>query len=322
MPRGLESAAGRPLQHPVGDHTAAAADNPQHARVRAWAESYLGWCRLEKGLAPNSIDAYRRDLARFALFCRGCDPAEADTVRRYLDSLYADGMSARSVARHLTTLRNFYQFLVQEGKLTGDPVATFPLPRQWKQLPKFLSLEQVDALLAAPDRGKPLGMRDHAMLELLYATGLRVSELCKVELAAVNLDMGLIRVQGKGRKERIVPVGGSAVRAVAAYLGGTRAALLKGRASRYLFVTRRGDCMTRQSFWNLLKGYGKQAGIWRSLTPHVLRHSFATHLIERGADLRSVQTMLGHADISSTQIYTHVLKARLKAAVEQHHPRR
>jgi integrase/recombinase XerD len=230
-------------------------------------------------------------------------------------------LSARSAARHLTTLRNFFSFLSQRDAIAEDPTSTIALPRQWQQLPKFLSLQQVEALLVSPDETRPAGLRDRAMLEFLYATGVRVTELCTVELSGLNLDLGVVRVTGKGRKERLIPLGKSAVAALSPYLATGRAALLKGRASPFVFVTARGACMTRQAFWKLLKRYGKQQGIWQKLTPHVVRHSFATHLLERGADLRSLQAMLGHADISTTQIYTHVLKERLKSVVSEHHPR-
>ncbi|HUS04957.1 MAG TPA: site-specific tyrosine recombinase XerD [Bryobacteraceae bacterium] len=294
---------------------------PKSIVLGPWLEAFLAFCRIEKGLAANSIEAYGRDLRRFAAFCRAGREADSETVRRYLDALYRSGLSSRSIARHLTTLRNFYQFLLREGHVQTDPVGSLPLPRQWKNLPKYLNLEQVEKLLAAPDNTKPTGSRDRAMLELLYATGLRVSELCAVELAGLRLDQGLVKVTGKGNKERIVPVGRSAISALSGYLASGRPQLLKSRGSKYVFVTARGSRMTRQSFWLLLRAHGKKAGIWQKLTPHVIRHSFATHLLEGGADLRSVQTMLGHADISTTQIYTHVLKSRLRSTVDQHHPR-
>jgi integrase/recombinase XerD len=290
--------------------------------LSAFVESFLSFCRIEKGLTPNSIAAYRRDLYRFAEFCRARSTrGDVKTVREYLDSLYANGLSARSVARHLTTLRNFFAFLLREGKLREDPVSSIALPRQWRQLPKFLSLQQVDALLSSPDESKAAGLRDRAMLEFLYATGVRVTELCMLELAGLNLDLGIVRVTGKGRKERLIPIGKSAVAALSRYLTSGRPVILKGRSSPFVFVTARGTCMTRQAFWKILKTYGRQQGIWQRLTPHMVRHSFATHLLERGADLRSLQAMLGHADISTTQIYTHILNERLKSTVHNHHPR-
>ena len=289
--------------------------------VAALAESFLGFCRVEKGLAPNSITSYRLDLQRFATFAAKRDLEQQATLHAYVDSLRESGLSPRTIARQITTLRNFYAFLIQENRLGTDPTSGLVLPRQWKTLPKFLSLDQVDKLLDAPDPSKPNGSRDRAMLHLLYATGLRVSELCNVDVGGVNLDVGVVRVMGKGRKERLVPIGKSAIEALTSYLQTARGALLDGRKSRALFVTNRGGPMTRQGFWKLLKNYGKQVGLWQNLTPHVLRHSFATHLLERGADLRSVQTMLGHSDISTTEIYTHVMRAQLRATVDEHHPR-
>ena len=218
-------------------------------------------------------------------------------------------------------MRNFYRFLIQEGQLSHDPTEFLSQPRQWATLPKYLNRDELDRLIAAPPLEKSTGIRDRAMLDLLYATGLRVSELCQLTLSAVEREMGVLRVTGKGNKQRMVPFGQAAGQAMDLYLGNARPALLKGRASRHLFVTARGSAMTRQAFWKLLRGYGVKAGISRALTPHVIRHSFATHLVEGGADLRSVQIMLGHADISTTQVYTHVAQRRLRETIEQHHPR-
>jgi integrase/recombinase XerD len=292
--------------------------------IPAQVQSFLDFCRIEKGLAENSLEAYRRDLERFAATCRpgaGEDFPGVEALGHYLQSLYEKGLGSRSVARHLTTLRNFVAFLLREGRLTTDPTAMLALPRQWKNLPKFLNHSEIDRLLEAPDPAKPTGLRDRAMIELLYSSGLRVSELCEVQLSDLNEELGVVRVLGKGNKVRLVPVGRSAIAALALYRGTGRPALLKGRGSKYLFVTGRGTKMTRQCFWILLRNYGTKAGIMRRLTPHVLRHSFATHLLEGGADLRSVQTMLGHADISTTQIYTHVMRSRLREIVDRHHPR-
>ena len=285
--------------------------------------AFLNFCRLEKGLALNSLAAYTRDLRRFAAFTT--PPAgkvpETEAIRRYLDDLYGSGLGSRSIARHLATLRNFYRFLLSEGVIDCDPTAHLASPRQWQTIPKFLNLDQVEQLLEAPAGSAPVRLRDRAMLQLLYATGLRVTELCRVPLRDLDLELGLVRVTGKGNKQRIVPVGKTAIATIRAYLDGARSLLLKGRGSPYLFVTARGGCLSRQAFWKLLGKYGRQAGIFHNLTPHVLRHSFATHLLERGADLRSVQTMLGHADISTTQIYTHVMRSRLRQTVDEHHPR-
>jgi len=242
-------------------------------------------------------------------------------IRRHIDNLYQTGLSARSVGRHLTTIRNFYGFLLREGEITADPTEHLGTPRQWQTIPKYLNREEIDRIIEAPDTSRPTGSRDRAMMELLYASGLRVSELCKVGVSDLNLELGVLRTTGKGNKQRLVPVGKAAILAVRAYLETGRPGLLKGRACKYLFITARGGCMTRQGFWKLLAAYGKKAGIFHGLTPHVLRHSFATHLLEGGADLRSVQIMLGHADISTTQIYTHVMRSRLRDTVEKHHPR-
>ncbi|MCZ2074506.1 MAG: site-specific tyrosine recombinase XerD [Bryobacteraceae bacterium] len=291
--------------------------------LTARIDEYLDFCRMEKGLAHNSLDAYGRDLAKFRSFflTRGSGIPDATGVRGYLDYLWERGLSSRSISRNLTTLRNFYAFLLRENYVASDATALISLPRQWKVLPKSLNEGEVDRLLAAPDPARGNGLRDRAMLELLYATGLRVSELCQLELSAIELDLGVVRVTGKGGKQRIVPAGKHAILAVRTYLESGRPALLRGRGSRYLFVTSRGGCLTRQGFWKLLGRYGRQAGVFRRLTPHVIRHSFATHLLEHGADLRSVQTMLGHADISTTQIYTHVTRSRLRKTVDEHHPR-
>jgi integrase/recombinase XerD len=288
-------------------------------------EEYLNFCRVEKGLAANSLAAYRRDLERLARFCssRGLPPqtARSEDLLGFVDSLYKSKLSSRSIARYLTSARNFYLYLLRQKQIAADPTAGISSPRQWKQLPKFLTLEEVDRLLEAPDTSTPLGSRDRAMLQLLYATGLRVSELVNVKLAHLNAELGVLRAHGKGNKERLVPVGRAALDAIESYLGDGRPRLLKGKASEYLFVTARGGRMVRQTFWHQLRKTGLTARITRPLTPHVLRHSFATHLLERGADLRSLQLMLGHADISTTQIYTHVLRDRLRQVYDQHHPR-
>lgn len=295
---------------------------PDIACLSAGTKSFLDRCRIEKGLAVNTIAAYRRDLARFSAFCGVSAPAPGtEPVRAYVDSLYRDGLATRTIARHITTLRNFYAFLIENGAIQQDPLIALVLPKQWHNLPKYLNKEELDAILKAPDGTTARSQRDRAMLELLYATGVRVSELCGARLSDIELNLGFIRVTGKGNKQRLVPMGESAAAAIREYLESGRPGLLKRRASPYLFVTARGSCMTRQCFWKLLADYGRQAGIRRPLTPHVIRHTFATHLLEGGADLRSVQVMLGHADISTTQVYTHVARRRLREVVDQHHPR-
>lgn len=319
----------------------AAGHQPSHRSVLTGpAKSFLDFCRVEKGLAANTLASYRIDLQRFRDELPAEKSATAADLTGYVESLYRAGLSARSIARHITTLRNFYSFLAREGEIERDPTEFLKLPRQTSTLPKYLNREEIERLLAAPPLDKPVGLRDRAMLQLLYATGLRVTELCRLELSAVERDSGILRVTGKGNKQRLVPFGEVAREAVDEYLLKGRPALLKGRASGFLFVTSwtrqnttrnttrnatrqgaRTAAMTRQGFWKLLRGYGRRAGIFRDLTPHVMRHSFATHLVEGGADLRSVQIMLGHADISTTQIYTHVARGRLREVVDQHHPR-
>jgi integrase/recombinase XerD len=292
------------------------------AVLRTRMVSFLNFCRLEKGLAGNSISAYSADLTKFSAFLGDASEITgSETLRAYLDHLRGQGLGSRSIARHLTTLRSFYSFLLREGLTDSDPTEHLRSPRQWQNIPKYLNLEEIERIIKAPDLTRPTGLRDRAMMELLYATGLRVSELCKLAVADLNVELGVLRTMGKGNKQRMVPAARVAVEAVERYLRDGRPKLLKGRGSRYLFVTARGGCLTRQAFWKLLAGHGRKAGIFRDLTPHTIRHSFATHLLEGGADLRSVQVMLGHADISTTQIYTHVMRSRLRKTVEQHHPR-
>ncbi len=290
--------------------------------LSAAVQSFLNYCRVEKGLAANSLSSYALDLQKLTAYTTKPvrDLDEAD-LNAYVESLYVRGLAPRSIARHITTLRNFYRFLLAETEVERDPTERLTPPRQWITLPKYLNREEVDRLLATPSLDHPAGLRDRAMLELLYATGLRVSELCGLKLSSIQRDPGVLRVNGKGNKQRLVPFGEAAGEAIDGYLRDGRPALLKGRASGFLFVTARGAEMCRQSFWKLLRDVGLQAGIHRKLTPHVIRHSFATHLVEGGADLRSVQIMLGHADISTTQVYTHVAQRRLRETVDQHHPR-
>jgi integrase/recombinase XerD len=285
--------------------------------------SYLHFCRTEKGLANNSLDAYRRDLTRLARFLNTLAPefVTLDTLRSYLDHLRASGLSNRSIARQVTTLRGFFGFLVEEAHLSTDPAELLTAPKIGSSLPKYLDSSKVDHLLDAPREDSRTGLRDRSMVDLLYACGLRVSELIGLRVSDLDESQGTVRVIGKGNKQRLVPVGREALQSVERYRTEQRARLLKGRVSPYLFVTARGTRITRQGFWKLLRAHGKVAGIFRGLSPHVLRHTFATHLLEGGADLRSVQAMLGHADIGTTQIYTHVMRSRLRQTVDQHHPR-
>ncbi len=286
-------------------------------------EAFLACARIEKGLSAHTIAAYSFDLKDFQYYCgrrKLSWPVGAEDLRGYMDAMREARLSARTAARRLSALRQFFRFLLTEGRIGEDPTALLSAPKTWRNLPKYLTASQVEGLLASPET-TPRGVRDRAMLETLYATGLRVSELVSLRLADVNLDLGFVRVTGKGGKQRLVPLGSKAQQALREYLGEARAALLKGRASPHLFVTGRGGAMTRQAFWMLLRQHGRKAGIFQKLSPHVLRHSFATHLLEGGAGLRSVQAMLGHADISTTEIYTHVMRTRLKSIVDEHHPR-
>ena len=288
-------------------------------------QEFLAYSSVEKGLSANSLAAYRTDLTRLAQFLekRQLDIASArgSDLGDFVDSLFERGLGARSVGRYVSSVRGVYRYLLDQDKLREDPTVNLRSPGQWKTLPKYLTLGEVDQLLGVPDLEKALGNRDFAMLQLLYATGLRVSELVSVRLSELDTKMGLIRTVGKGDKTRLVPVGTSALEAIEDYMTRFRPGILKHKKSPYLFVTARGGSMSRQAFWKLLKKHGLVAGISKTITPHVLRHSFATHLLERGADLRSLQLMLGHADISTTQIYTHVLRTRMRAIYDKHHPR-
>jgi integrase/recombinase XerD len=281
---------------------------------------------LEDGLSPRTLESYRRDLTQFAswLRTRGGDlpGAQAGDLQGFLGERgLKQGIAARSIARQLSALKRYYRWLIRQGRREDDPTLAIDAPRLPRPLPKSLSEVDVEALLATPDPHTDLGLRDRAMLELLYACGLRVSELTGLPLAGVSLDMGVVKVMGKGAKERLVPMGEVAADWISRYLGEARPALLRGRASDALFVTRRGTAMTRQMFWQLIKGHALRAGIAAHLSPHTLRHAFATHLLNHGADLRVVQMLLGHADISTTQIYTHVARERLKQLHAKHHPR-
>lgn len=282
--------------------------------------------RAERGLSPRTVDAYAQDIVGYFedLRKRGRSDlegvAQAD-VLNHLSSLARRGLSRRSQARHLASLRMFHRFLQTEKVLEKDPTEDIDTPKIARKLPVFLTLEEVEALLAAPDERTRAGVRDRAMLELLYATGLRVSELVKITVNDLQLTAGYLVARGKGNKERIVPVGRIAAEKVREYLAAVRPEILHGRESTYLFLTPRGGPFTRQGFWKLVRRYALKAGIKKNISPHKLRHSFATHLVERGADLRAVQQMLGHADIGTTQIYTHVDRTRLHKLYDQHHPR-
>jgi integrase/recombinase XerD len=281
---------------------------------------------LEDGLARNTLDAYRRDLEQFALWLDGrqgkaLSLAGAVDLQGYLAHLFHKQSRASSAARLLSSLKRFYRWLLRQNRIKADPTLNIDAPKLPRSLPKTLTETDVEHLLAAPDVKTPRGERDKAMLEMLYASGLRVSELVSLRLSQVSQDMGVVRVIGKGSKERLVPLGEEALFRVKRYLAAGRTALLAGKTSDDLFVTARGGAMTRQSFWQIIKRYAVVAGIRAPISPHVLRHAFATHLLNHGADLRVVQLLLGHSDISTTQIYTHVARERLKQLHARHHPR-
>ena len=288
-------------------------------------QSFLDALWLESGLSNNTIDAYRRDLLAFASWLKedsvDLTGASREDILRYQGIRLREGRKARSEARLLSSLRRFYRYLCREEIRESDPTAKIVTPRIGRTLPSSLTEQEVEALLAEPDCGVPLGLRDRAMLEVLYASGLRVSELVNLKVEQVNMRQGLVRCVGKGNKERLVPLGEIALDWLQRYLLEARAELLLGSATDDLFPTRRGKAMTRQAFWYLIKRYAMQASIVKPLSPHTLRHAFATHLLNHGADLRVVQLLLGHADLSTTQIYTHVARERLKSLHATHHPR-
>ncbi len=289
-------------------------------------DGYLSHLRVEKGLAARSVEAYAGDLVRFAVFLRQdlvkpVAGVDAGDVAAWLVSLSKAGISARAQARKLSALRGFYKFLLAERVVTADPTALVSGPRMPRRLPHVLTFAEVEQLLAAPDPKHPRGLRDRAMLQLLYASGLRVSELVGLSLLDLDLDQGVVAAFGKGSKRRMVPFGEVAADALRTYLHLGRPNWAAKVHSPHLFLTERGGPMTRQGFWKLLGRYARAAGVDRPISPHKLRHSFATHLLERGADLRAVQTMLGHADIATTQVYTHVSAEHLKRVHAQHHPR-
>lgn len=290
-------------------------------------KDFIHFLVVEKGLASNTVVSYERDLKSYLLYVSkveeisSLDAVSRPTIIQFLKFLTENGKSSKTIARHIASIRSFHQFLLREKVTTQDPTVHIDRPKQEQKLPQVMSLEEVQALLDSPDTSKVFGIRDKAMLELLYATGMRVSELISMNLSDVHLTMGFVRCVGKGNKERIIPLGTMAQNAITNYIEESRSQLLKKKTTDALFVNLYGNRLTRQGFWKILKKLTKEAGIEKELTPHTLRHSFATHLLENGADLRAVQEMLGHADISTTQIYTHVTKTRMKDVYSMFHPR-
>jgi integrase/recombinase XerD len=294
--------------------------------MEQWLDQLLHYLIVEKGLSKNTIEAYSHGLSRFLNHLREKGVQEIRDVgkfdvRGFLLALKKENLSAKTIVRNLVAIRTFFRFLVQEGILETNPVEDLESPKVAKTLPEILTLKEIEQLLEQPNLQTPLGMRDRAMLEILYATGMRVSELTHLPTHQVNLEGGYVLLYGKGSKERIVPLGSEAIKWVTLYLKEIRGILAKGKESPFLFINRSGKGMSRQGLWKNLKNYARRAGLRKRITPHLLRHSFASHLLERGADLRSVQMMLGHADISSTQIYTHVTGERLKKIHQRYHPR-
>jgi integrase/recombinase XerD len=294
--------------------------------IAASISSFLTHVKVEKGLSPNTVSAYRRDLAKFSEFAKKrkliLEAVTRDDLVDFLAGLYRQKLESKSVARHLVSLRNFFRFAQVQELIAADPSLNLESPKIRRSLPGYLRLEEVERLLAQPDAKTPFGLRDRAMLEVLYSAGLRVSELVGLRVSDLDTKAGCVRCIGKGDKERIVPIGKKALAIVDGYLHQARPKLLgKAVGSPTLFVNRRGGALSRVGVWKILSAYGRRAGLRVALTPHMLRHSFATHMLEGGADLRSVQLMLGHADISTTQIYTHVVEERLKQIYKAHHPR-
>ncbi|MGC3980919.1 MAG: site-specific tyrosine recombinase XerD [Steroidobacteraceae bacterium] len=288
-------------------------------------DRFLDAVWMERGLSPNTLSAYRADLAGLErwLQTRGVQISTATRpdLLAFLAWRVEQGARPRSSARQLSSFRRFYRYLLRENVLKEDPTSQIAMPKIGRALPKSLSEEEVDALLGAPETREPLGNRDRTMLEVLYATGLRVSELVNLKLGQVNLNQGVLRIIGKGNRERLIPLGEESVKWLMQFTQGARTEILLERQSEYLFPTRRGERMTRQAFWHIIKRYALKGGINKDLSPHTLRHAFATHLLNHGADLRVVQMLLGHSDLSTTQIYTHVARERMKELHAQHHPR-
>ena len=308
----------------MSNHAAAVAMTPS-TDVDPAVSRFLDAVWMERGLSSNTLAAYRADLTALARWLTERQVSITRTSRADLQDFIAwrvhAGARPRSTARQLSSFRRFFRYLVRENEIREDPTAQIAMPKIGRSLPKSLTEEEVESLLAAPAVNDPLGNRDRTMLEVLYATGLRVSELVNLRHGQVNLNQGVIRILGKGNRERLIPLGEEAVRWLVEFSRGARGEILLERQTDYLFPTRRGDRMTRQAFWHIIKRYARKAGVAKELSPHTLRHAFATHLLNHGADLRVVQMLLGHSDLSTTQIYTHVARERMKDLHSQHHPR-
>ncbi|HEY3426459.1 MAG TPA: site-specific tyrosine recombinase XerD [Negativicutes bacterium] len=294
--------------------------------MEGYVNEFINYLAVERGLAQNTLESYGRDLRQFNTYLQNSQleflkNSNRNTILNYLSSLQSKGRAVSTISRNLAAIKSFYQYLVRERYLESDPAAHLESPKLEKKLPKILTIGEVEELLKQPNAFLPTGFRDKAMLELLYATGIRVSELISLNISDVNLDMGYIKCYGKGAKERIVPLGSIAAKCVQEYSTKGRPKMVRTYEESALFVNHHGNRLTRQGFWKIIKKYAHEANITKDITPHTLRHSFATHLLENGADLRSVQEMLGHADISTTQIYTHVTKNHLKEVYDKTHPR-
>jgi integrase/recombinase XerD len=309
---------------PTSVNTVAGASSPPNS-TEAIIDKFLDSIWMERGLSANTLGAYRADLLALQRWLAQRDKSLIYAARADLLAFIAwrakEGAKPRSTARQLSSFRRFYRFLLREGLIAEDPTLKIDMPKIGRALPQSLSESEVESLLGAPDVSDPIGHRDRTMLEVLYATGLRVSELINLRQGQINLNQGVLRVRGKGDRERLIPLGEEAQRWLREFVAGPRVEILLERQTEYLFPTRRGDRMTRQAFWHIIKRYAKKADILARLSPHTLRHAFATHLLNNGADLRVVQMLLGHSDLSTTQIYTHVARERMKEMHAQHHPR-
>jgi len=300
-------------------------DSPSIARSEQLVDKFLDAIWMERGLSQNTLGAYRADLMTLGRGLadqdKSVDQADKADLLAFIAGRVEGGAKPRSTARQLSSFRRFFRYIMREGMRDDDPTSDIEMPRIGRSLPKTLTEDEVELLLSAPNTDEPLGHRDRAMLELLYATGLRVSELINLKQSQVNFNQGVLRIVGKGDRERLIPLGDESQRWLKDFIDGPRMEILLERQTDYLFPTRRGDRMTRQAFWHIIKRYAQKAGVQKKMSPHSLRHAFATHLLNRGADLRVVQLLLGHSDLSTTQIYTHVAKERLKDLHGEHHPR-